>query len=228
MPELTPETLARWRAGPLGGRVEAVELALVLRMAGDLRRRAVLDVGCGDGSTLLAAAEAGAHVTGLDRSARMLESAQARAAERGLTLDLHEGDAAALPFADASFDLVFAVTMLCFVEDPSRVLGELARVTRPGGRVVLGELARWSPWALKRRLQGALGSTAWRGVRFWTCRELRGLLAESGLVPGPCEGAVYFPPHALAARVLAPLDTLPGRLGLPGGAFLAVTGTKAG
>jgi SAM-dependent methyltransferase len=55
-------------------------------------------------------------------------------------------------FAPDSFDAVTAVTVLCFMRDPVAALKELARVVRPGGRVVVGELTRWSAWALQCRL----------------------------------------------------------------------------
>jgi ubiquinone/menaquinone biosynthesis C-methylase UbiE len=67
-----------------------------------------------------------------------------------------------LPFASQQFDIVVAITILCFVEDSAPVFREMARVLRPGGRLVIGELGRWSSWAAARRHQGIvrLGAVA--------------------------------------------------------------------
>jgi ubiquinone/menaquinone biosynthesis C-methylase UbiE len=67
---------------------------------------------------------------------------------------LQQGRAEQLPFEDASFDLVIAVTVLGFVPDAQRAVGEMARVLVPGGRVVLGELGRYSVRAAERRVRG--------------------------------------------------------------------------
>ena len=96
------------------------------------------------------AAERGAVVTALDLEQEMLDAAHARAVSRGVDLSLQQGRAEQLPFEDAAFDVVIAVTVLCFVPDAQRAVGEMARVLVPGDRVVLGELGRFSVWAAER------------------------------------------------------------------------------
>ena len=102
----------------------------------------VLDVGCGTGDDLNAIAaivgDAGRAV-GLDVSEALLAEARKRAAAQGVTVELHAGDAHALPFADASFDVARTERVLQHVQDPARVLAEMVRTTRPGGRVVAAE-----------------------------------------------------------------------------------------
>lgn len=90
----------------------------------------VLEVGCGTGLILERIARRSARAVGIDLSPGMLE----RARERGL--DVHEASATALPFSDASFDLVCSFKVLAHVPDIDVALSEMARVTRPGGRVV--------------------------------------------------------------------------------------------
>lgn len=143
----TPIEYAPWCATTLGAVTERLEHAAVLELAGPLGGRDVLDVGCGDGAYALAAARAGGHVTGLDRSAAAVDAARRKVEAQGLVVDLRIGDATALPFPADRFDVVLAVTVLCFVEQPPQAVAEMARVLRPGGVLVLGELGRWSTWA---------------------------------------------------------------------------------
>ncbi|KOV87882.1 ubiquinone biosynthesis methyltransferase UbiE [Streptomyces sp. NRRL WC-3618] len=100
----------------------------------------VLDIGCGTGRFTVPMAEKGADVSGLDISRPMLDVASRKLAERGLSADLREGDMAHLPFPDASFDTVTSMLALMHVpmEDRQAVFGEVARVLRPGGRMLLG------------------------------------------------------------------------------------------
>jgi SAM-dependent methyltransferase len=224
----TPLEYAPWRATALGAITERLERAAVLDLAGRLDGREVLDVGCGDGAYALAAARAGARVTGLDRSAAALAAAGAEAEDEGLAVDLQVGDATDLPFPAARFDVVLAVTVLCFVEQPARAIAEMARVLRPGGRLVLGELGRWSAWAAWRRLRAWAGSQTWRAARFWSAGELRSLVRDAGLVPGAARGAAFHPPLGAAARVLEPVHPLLGRATRLGAAFVAITAMRPG
>lgn len=119
-------------------------LALVGARSGASRARDVLDVGCGVGHwgrTLAPILPPDARLTGIDREARWVEAAAAKAAERGLTerFRYQVGTADALDFPDASFDLVTCQTVLIHVRDAAAVVKEMTRVTRPGGVVLLAE-----------------------------------------------------------------------------------------
>lgn len=215
-----------WRTGTLGAVTEQLELAAMLKLLAPLEDRRLLDAGCGDGTYSLAATERGALVTGFDLSENMLAAARESSTARGVTVDWRQGDVLALPFPDSSFDLVMAITLLCLVPDPQGAVRELSRVLVPGGRLVIGELHRWSLWAMKRRIQGWSGNSFWRGARFWTASALRDLLANSGLQPRRVRGVAYFPPLGAAARLLAPVDPFLARLGTFGAAFLVVEGAN--
>jgi len=76
-------------------------------------------------------------LTGVDLSPAMVALARKRATALGRDVELREGDAEALPFADASFDTVVCVLSLCTIPDPAKALAEMARVLRPGGRLLL-------------------------------------------------------------------------------------------
>jgi SAM-dependent methyltransferase len=104
----------------------------------------VLDLGCGDGTTALPAAKLGADVLGVDIARNLVEAGNRRASESGLAnLRFQEGDATNLAeLNDKSFDLVVSIFGAMFAPKPHDVAKEMARVTRPGGRIVMGN---WIP-----------------------------------------------------------------------------------
>jgi SAM-dependent methyltransferase len=226
MGAVLPESYARWRGARLGALTERLECDLVLDLAGSLAGRRVLDVGCGDATYAVAVANKGAVVTAVDRSDRMLEAARSRASEAHVDVRLVRADASRLPFDDQAFDVVLAVTVLCFVDHAARAVEEATRVLAPGGRLVLADLNRWSTWAAWRRARGWLGSVTWRKARFRTARDLARLATNSGLELERTAGAIYYPPIGLLARLLAPMDRILGSTTTLGAAFVAISSRK--
>lgn len=104
----------------------------------------VLDLGCGDGTTAVPLAQLGADVTGIDIARNLVAAGRARAKEKGLArLVFQEGDACSLQgVADHSFDLTLTVFGAMFAPKPLDVAREMVRVTKPGGRIVMGN---WIP-----------------------------------------------------------------------------------
>jgi SAM-dependent methyltransferase len=104
----------------------------------------VLDLGCGDGTTALPAARRGADVLGVDIARNLVEAGNRRASAAGLTnCRFQEGDASNLhDLADRSYDLVVSIFGAMFAPKPFDVAKEMVRVTRPGGRIVMGN---WIP-----------------------------------------------------------------------------------
>ncbi|MGE3919006.1 MAG: class I SAM-dependent methyltransferase [Hyphomicrobiaceae bacterium] len=223
-----PGVYSAWRASSLGEIVEDLERRLLLRLAGDLRGRAVLDVGCGDGTLTLAFARAGAApVAGCDIDPRMIFHAVGRATQQQQAVHYAVADALRLPFADCSFDLVTVVAVLAFVADAEGAVREMARVLRPGGRLIIGELGRWSPWAARRRVREWLGSMTWRAATFRTAGQVRDLAQSAGLRGEHASGAIFFPPWLPLAKLLAPWDAALGERTTLGAAFVAVRSRKA-
>lgn len=101
----------------------------------------VLDVACGTGQLALIAARAGAVVTGCDIATNSLERARARALQENLAATFDEGDAEALPYADAQFDVVTSLLGAMFAPRPNLVASELIRVCKPGGKIAM---ANWT------------------------------------------------------------------------------------
>ena len=104
----------------------------------------VLDLGCGDGTTALPEARLGADVLGVDIAANLVEAGRQRAAAEGLSnCRFQEGDASNLEaLADRTFDLVVSIFGAMFAPKPFDVASEMVRVTKPGGRIVMGN---WIP-----------------------------------------------------------------------------------
>jgi ubiquinone/menaquinone biosynthesis C-methylase UbiE len=192
--------------------------------------RRVLDVGCGEGALAVELHRRGALVTAVDPSGSMLAAAQTRARAEVRAGDypiaLVRAAGERLPFAGSSFDVVLAKTVLCFVPDAPPMVTEMARVLRPGGRFVIGELNKWSSWAAQRRLRAWLGSAIWRRGRFRTAGELRSLARQAGLDVETVRGAVYYPRLAPAARLMARYDACFAHYTTLGAAFIAMAAVK--
>lgn len=102
----------------------------------------VLDVACGSGNAAIAAARCGCDVIGIDYVPALLARGRHRVEAEGLTVELLEGDAEAIPFPNGSFDAVLSVYGAMFAPNHRQAAAELTRVCRPGGRI---GLATWTP-----------------------------------------------------------------------------------
>ncbi len=222
-----PDVYAGWRVSSLGDITEALEHRLIFRLTGSVQNRSVLDVGCGDGTLALVCARNGAAwVAGCDPDPRMIARARANALADGAAIGLAAARSQGLPFADDSFDVVTCITVLSFVADPELAVREMARVLRPGGRLLIGDLGKWSVWAARRRIRGWFGAKMWQSARFRTASQLVAMAERAGLVAEPARGAIFFPPWTVLARLMAPLDPLLGNLTTLGAAFVAIPATK--
>src|SRR5262245_31958049 len=116
----------------------------LVRSLGITKGLKVLDLGCGDGTTALPAARLGADVLGVDIASNLVEAGNKRAKQEGLTnCRFQEGDASDLhELNDHVFDLVVSVFGAMFAPKPFEVAKEMVRVTRPGGRIIMGN---WIP-----------------------------------------------------------------------------------
>jgi len=117
----------------------ALEEPVTLELIGDVAGLDVLDAACGTGRYALRLAEAGARVSGVDASDEMLECARGKAREHDIAIGLRAGNLCAVPFANASFDLIVCALALCHVPELTPAVHEFARVLRPSGRLVISD-----------------------------------------------------------------------------------------
>lgn len=144
MDALKAKLRATWSSGDFGeiAKFLATEAEIFINRLGLKPGSKVLDVACGTGNLALPAARLGANVTGVDIAPNLVEQARANAAREGLQAQFDEGDAEALPYDDASFDTVVTMYGAMFAPRPDVVASELLRVTKPGGRIAMGN---WTP-----------------------------------------------------------------------------------
>ncbi len=166
-----------WTFGPTlhPGRLQAIQ-----RMGLKPTDR-ILEVGVGTGiNATLYPRECS--VTGIDFSASMLERARERIARKGMTnVRLLEMDAAALAFADDTFDIVYAPYLISVVPDPVRVAAEMRRVCRPGGRIIFLNHFR-SPNFLLSRIERLISPLTVH-IGFKADLDLPAFLAQAGIDP---------------------------------------------
>jgi ubiquinone/menaquinone biosynthesis C-methylase UbiE len=124
------DTVDRFVASVMEDAINAAELG---------QGSAVLDAGCGSGTNTLRLASAGFNVSGIDLSEFALDKAKERVAQAGLTADFFAGDLTKMPFEDGSFDAVFCIGVLMHIPTFQDALGELNRVLKPGGKLVISE-----------------------------------------------------------------------------------------
>lgn len=133
-----------WESGDFGVVAkynEPVAAEFMSRQALQPGRR-VLDLACGNGNLAVLAARAGCCVDGLDIATNLIMQGRRRAQAENLAIEFTEGDAEALPYPDASFDLVVSMFGVMFAPRPERAAAEFLRVCRPGGIIAL---ANWTP-----------------------------------------------------------------------------------
>jgi ubiquinone/menaquinone biosynthesis C-methylase UbiE len=126
-----------------------IPAAHLAKHAGIKAGQRFLDVACGTGVLSVTAARLGAHVTGLDLTPELLERARYNSQVAEVEIDWHEGDVEALPFADATFDVVASQFGHIFAPRPAMAISEMLRVLKPGGAIAF---STWPPDAFIGRM----------------------------------------------------------------------------
>ena len=191
-----------WFDTSLGGTADRLQKRLVFRMAKPQAGESALDVGTGTGHYACALASRGLRVIGVDSSEAMLNVARAK----GAPVVWQWGEAESLVFSDNTFDLVLSITALEFALDAPRALGEMFRVLRPGGRLVVGVLNADSPWGQVYMREARKHDTPFRYAHLYTHAEFLDLLGVHGRVRW--SSSVFFAPSGRGLRIAPLLEGL--------------------
>ena len=212
---MNPADYDAWYDTPRGRWIGEAEYALAARLLAPQPGDSLLDVGCGTGWFTRRAAADDLVATGLDPNAAWLDYARAHSSP---ALNWVEGDARALPFADASFDHMLSIAALCFIDDERQAVSECVRVTRH--RFAIGWLNRDS--LLYRQKGRGGGSGAYRGARWHTAGEVRALFSGLPVRNLKLRSVIFLPSGTGFATLLE--RGVPKVL--PWGGLLIVAGEK--
>jgi ubiquinone/menaquinone biosynthesis C-methylase UbiE len=214
-----PVAYDRWFTAPIGSLVRKYEAQLILDLLKPKQGEIILDAGCGTGVFTIDILSPGSQVVGLDISLPMLIRAGNKLKEFHFQMVL--ADVLNLPFPQSSFDKVVSVTALEFIEDAKDAVGELFRVTKKGGWIVVATLNSLSPWASRRIAEARERDTIFRKAIFRSPDELRSLASVKGVV----KTVIHFKKEDDSERAVG-IEREGRRKNLNTGAFVAVRWQK--
>jgi ubiquinone/menaquinone biosynthesis C-methylase UbiE len=166
-----PDRYDEWFETPIGALVKRYESELLINFLKPGEGELILDVGCGTGVFTRCILSRGARVIGLDISSPMLMRANQKA--KGYFFQAVAGDMISLPFVDECFDSVFSMTALEFIKNGQAAVGELFRVTKKRGTIVVTTLNSLSPWAARREQKAKKGHRLFQKMIFRSPDEMR-------------------------------------------------------
>jgi ubiquinone/menaquinone biosynthesis C-methylase UbiE len=214
-----PEVYDRWFTTPIGSLVRKYEAELMLDLLKPKQGEIILDAGCGTGIFTTDILSSGPQVIGLDISLPMLIQAKKKLKEYPFWIIL--ADMLNLPFPGSSFDKVVSVTALEFVEDAKGAIGELFRITKRGGCIVVATLNSLSPWASRRKAEAKERHTIFEKAIFRSPQELLSLAS----VEGVAKTTIHFQKGDHPERAVG-IEREGQRKNLNTGAFVAVRWQK--
>jgi ubiquinone/menaquinone biosynthesis C-methylase UbiE len=210
-----PEAYDRWFTSPIGSLIKKFEVELIQDLLRPQKDEMILDAGCGTGVFTLDILSLGSQVIGLDISLPMLLHAGKKL--KGYPFQMILADILNLPFPKNSFDKVVSVTALEFVEDAKGAVGELFRITKRGGCIVVATLNSLSPWASRRKAEAKERHTIFEKAIFRSPDELLSLAPVKGVV----KTAIHFQKTDDPESVVG-IEQEGRRKNLNTGAFVAV------
>lgn len=213
-----------WFDTPFGAYADRLEKSLILRYLGDVRGKRILDLGCGTGNYAIELARRGAIVTGIDASMDMLETAGEKAKSKGLLITFLAGKAEDMPFKADSFDVLVSVTACEFFGNMQMAAGEMKRVLRPDGTIVIGTINKLSLYGVEKKVSPVFKiESSYKNARFISIyglkRHFRVIRWKTTIFALP-----WIPDSTLA--VFEKADWLLSTLLKPFGAFLAIEARK--
>jgi ubiquinone/menaquinone biosynthesis C-methylase UbiE len=214
-----PDRYDQWFETPVGSLVKRYESRLLIDFLKPGIGELILDVGCGTGVFTRDILARGSRVIGLDISRPMLLRAGQKA--RGYSFQAVAGDMMSLPFAGERFDKVVSMTALEFIEDGQAAVGELFRVAKKRGTIVVTTLNSLSPWAFRRKQQAEKGHRLFQNMIFRSPDEVRALAPADAEV----KTAIHFQKNDDPDRA-SEIEMEGQKRNLATGAFLAARWVK--
>lgn len=214
-----PEAYDRWFTTPIGSLVEKFETDLILDLLKPEKGEIILDAGCGTGVFTLDFLSRGSQIIGLDISLPMLIHAGKKI--KGYPFRMVLANMLKLPFPENTFDKVVSVTALEFIKDAKNAVGELFRVTKKKGCIVVATLNSLSPWASSRKAEAKERHTIFEKAIFRSPVELLHLAPVKGVV----KTAIHFQKEEDPERAID-IEREGQRRNLNTGAFVAVRWEK--
>ncbi len=186
----------QWYTTKMGRFVDDIETACAFELFLPQQDQKILDVGCGTGNFSIKLAEKGAIVTGIDVSEEMLSIARTKIG--ALPIAYKNMDLYQLEFEDNTFDAVFSMAAFEFVEFPERALGELFRVLKPGGKLMVGTIHLDSSWGRLYTSDYFQRETVFKYATFKTMEEMAAYAPERLKQTKEC---LFLPPDTPEARI---------------------------
>ena len=214
-----PDRYDQWFETPIGKLVHEYEAELLQEMLDPKPGEFLLDVGCGTGIFTDSVLSSGAEIVGLDISMPMVGRAFSRF--QGQRFTPLTGDMLRLPFTSGSFDKVYSMTALEFVDNAQTAVAELQRVTKAGGIIVMTTLNRLSPWAERRLKAGDQGHELFQSMVFRSPAEIRRLIPKGANL----KTAIHFQKNEDPVRARQ-IEALAQAEKSENGAFLAASWIK--
>jgi len=214
-------TYDSWFDTPVGKKVKALELDLLIKLVNPQKGLKMLEVGIGTGLFAMEFRNEGIEVCGIDPSEKMLEIA------RGRGFDVRYGVGENIPFEDDTFDVVLSMTSMEASKEPDHFLGEMKRVAKPSGIVVVAVLNLFSFYGISRRIRGLLKKSIFNEMHFYNYWEFKKLL-QRHLEEVYVSSSVFFNPSPLKfilERAEA-IEEFSRKYLKPFGALLAGSGRK--
>jgi len=214
-------TYDSWFDTPVGKKVKALELDLLIKLVNPQKGLKMLEVGIGTGLFAMEFRKFGMEVLGIDPSEKMLEIAQSR----GIPVKYGVGED--IPFEDDTFDVVLAMTSMEASKEPSRFLSEMKRVAKPSGKVVVAVLNLFSFYGLSRRIRGFFRKSIFNEMHFYNYWEFKKLL-QRHLEEVYVSSSVFFNPSPLkfVLERAEAIEDFGRKYWKPFGALLAGSGRK--
>ena len=191
------EKYADWYQTERGSYVGENEYLCLAEHIGDCSGKRIIEVGSGTGFFLRKFAQKAVEAVGFDLTEGMLKAGRKIAAEKGIKIDFIQGNVLeGLPFADEYFDIVYSNSMIEFFEkgeEAEKVLTEMWRLLKPGGKFVIGVLNKESTWAYKRTAELLEKDSIFSLNQFYSWDEFQELMSKFGQVE--IETTLFVPPY---------------------------------